>query len=301
MPSHASTSMSGQQVENHRKEKVNPILFRLTNLRHALSTETAKHWDEIQSNINREWSKVASTVLRILPTFNNISNSSNSRKLDEVLKAFQSLQLNGNQVETAKLLKACRAHLTLMKSGGPSLKLVAKDMESNLQKAESLFQELHPKNKGKDLTSLLQTERESGIHNGNVLRDSSAAMGLLWIRRSLAFQKDLYSSLVHGGSGSSKKKKQQHPRDAALDAYEKHLSPFHGWMLQKIFPLSLSQMPEREVFIAKFGGKEIGDLDKEYEEEIVHKLKSLVGLWEPLISTWEDEFEKLDLEDTRRV
>jgi len=32
--------------------------------------------------------------------------------------------------------------------------------------------------------------------------------------------------LIHG---------QVHPRDAAYHAYDKHLSPFHGWALRKIF------------------------------------------------------------------
>ncbi len=78
-------------------------------------------------------------------------------------------------------------------------------------------------------------------------------MGLLWIRRSLAFQLELYVSLIlsHG----------DHPREAATEAYHKTLSPYHSWLLQKAFPMSLSQMPERRVFTAKFGGREEDDLD----------------------------------------
>ena len=64
---------------------------------------------------------------------------------------------------------------------GAALCIVAKDLEGNLRKAEALFKK-HP-NKCKTLSSLLELERESDIHNGNVLKDPSAAMGLLWIRR----------------------------------------------------------------------------------------------------------------------
>jgi hypothetical protein len=178
-----------------------------------------------------------------------------------------------------------------MKSGGAALRIVAKDLEANLNKAESLF-EKRPKD-GKYLASLLEVERNSGIHDGNMLKEDSAAMGLLWIRRSLAFQKDLYASLIPA--------KGRHPKDAAVQAYDKTLSPYHGWLLQKIFPASLSQMPDRRVFIAKFGGTEVDDLNEELEGEIVKKLKMLVSTWEPILNTWRNEFERLDLEDTRRA
>ena len=179
-----------------------------------------------------------------------------------------------------------------MKSGGAALRVVAKDMEANLNKAESLFKNLS-KDEGKYISSLLEVERNSGIHDGNILKDASAAMGLLWIRRSLAFQLDLYTSLIHTNG--------KHPKDAAFNAYTEHLSPFHGWMLQKVFPASLTQIPDRRVFIAKFGGTEVDELDEEYEKEIVRKLKSLVSTWEPIINTWKNEYERLDLEDTRRA
>lgn len=178
-----------------------------------------------------------------------------------------------------------------MKSGGSSLRLVAKDLESNLQKAEKPFKK-SPK-QGKTLSSLLESEREAGIHQGNVLKEQSAAMGLLWIRRSLSFQLDLYSSLIAQNG--------PHPRDAAYEAYTKHLSPFHGWALRKVFPASLSQMPNRQAFIAKFGGVTLDELNDEYDREVVRKLKSLVAAWDPLISTWEKDFARLDLEDIRKV
>ncbi len=86
-----------------------------------------------------------------------------------------------------------------------------------------------------------------------------------------------------------------------MDAYYETLIPYHGWLLQKSFLLSQSQMPKREAFIAKFGGREIEELDEEAETRIVKKLKRLVATWEPIIRTWKHEFERLDLEDTRRA
>jgi hypothetical protein len=251
-----------------------------------IQIETEKHWSGLHHNIEREWGKVTSTIGRLLPG----RERHGTGKLDDVLRAFKSV-LNGSEMDTAQLIKACRAHLILMKSGGSALRLVAKDLEANLNKAESLF-EKQPED-GKYLASLLEVERNSGIHDGNLLKEDSAAMGLLWIRRSLAFQQDLYASLIPTNG--------RHPKDAAVQAYEKTLSPYHGWLLQKIFPASLSQMPDRRVFIAKFGGTEVDNLDEELEGEILRKLKILVSTWEPILNTWRNEFERLDLEDMRRA
>ena len=176
-----------------------------------------------------------------------------------------------------------------MKAAGSSLRLVAKDLESNLNKAEKLYKS-HPE--CRNLSSLLELEKGLDIHNGNVLKDPSAAMGLLWIRRSLAFQSELYTSLTMDDI---------HPKDAAMLAYIKHLKPYHGWALGKLFTASLSQMPEREAFIAKFGGVNIDDLDESCDVEVVKKLRTLTGTWGPLLHCWKEEFERLGLEDIRRV
>ena len=249
-----------------------------------LQCETNKQWTGLHENVGREWGRVTSAIGKLFAR----EQQQGQKKLDDVISTFKAV-LRGNELDTAMLLKACRAHLVLMKTGGAALRLVAKDLESNLNKAEALFKAL-PK-EGRYVASLLENERNRGIHDGNMLKNESAAMGLLWIRRSIAFQLDLYSSLTDPNG--------KHPTAAAIDAYDKTLSPYHGWLLQKAFPLSLSQMPDREAFIAKFGGIEIDDLDVNTENEIVRKLKTLLATWEPIIDMWKHEFERLDLEDTR--
>lgn len=229
---------------------------------------------------------LAATLPRVSSSKLDLRNS----KLDEVIRTFAKVY-DGREINTAKLLKAIRAHLELMKSGGSSLCLVAKDLESNLRKVEALFckspKECH------SLSSMLQLERESDMHDGNVLQDPSAAMGLLWIRRSLAFQSHLFESLLPSDG--------DHPKDAAYEAYNEHLSPYHGWMLRTVFPASLSQMPHRNVFISKFGEVEMEELDHEQESKIVRKLRALIRTLDPLLTAWKDCFEELNLEDTRRV
>ena len=69
-------------------------------------------------------------------------------------------------------------------------------------------------------------------------------------------------------------------------------------MLQKMFPLSLSAMPQRSAFISAFGGKD-EPISAEYETEIVNKVSVLLATWRPIIKRWEDDFESLNLEDAR--
>ena len=160
------------------------------------------------------------------------------------------------------------------------------------------------------LSSLLENERNRpGVHplGGNCLGENSAAMGLLWIRRSLAFQSHLFESLIppppkpSSVDGPTSTAHGRHPRDAANEAYQLHLAPYHGWMLRTAFPASLSQMPNRDVFLSKFGEVEIDDLDRDTEYKIVRKLGALVSTLEPLLMLWRESYERLDLEDTRRV
>jgi hypothetical protein len=204
-------------------------------------------------------------------------------KLDEVIRSFVRV-CHGDKIDTARLLKACRAHNELLKLGGAALFLVAKDLESNIDKAEALFKK-SPK-ECQNLTSLLAHEKKSGIHNGSVLSDSSAAVGLLWIRRSLAFQSQLFQAVIWD----------REPRDAAHEAYQQQLSPYHGWVLRTVFPASFAQFPNRGEFLSVFS-----EVDDELEYTVVKKLRALVAVWGPLLSEWTEAFKALGLEDLRRV
>ncbi|KAL3776938.1 hypothetical protein ACHAW5_009250 [Stephanodiscus triporus] len=255
-----------------------------------------------------------------------------SSRLDEVVRSFARCfaeRGRGRDVDAGRLLRAIRAHLDLMRSvGGSALCLVCRDLENNLNKAEAVHGRMraststtsssYDREEFGTLASLLEHERmrDPGLHAGNALGESSAAMGLLWIRRSLAFQSHLFESLIpspdeyeydeddamsSSSSSSSGGRRRRHPRDAANEAYQLHLAPYHGWMLRAAFPASLSQMPSREVFLSKFGEVELDDLDRDAEYVIVRKLRALVSTLEPLLMLWRESYERLDLEDTRKV
>ncbi len=309
-----STRKRGRHVVRRatREERgvvgIGPLLVRLVDdaldglgeVGDRMKTDVSK----MGGGIGREWDRMASSTTRLLdvarrrmppfpPPLRRRKGILKSTKLDEVCRTFAAVLRPGDdEVDTALLLRACRAHVDLMRSGGPSLRLVARDLESNVRKAEDAYRS-SPGMDGRHLSSLLERERDLGLHNGSELHERSAAMGLLWIRRSLSFQLDLYDSLASGNG--------DHPRDAAHGAYARHLAPYHGWALQRIFPASLSQMPDRRAFLAKFAGIEIDELSDEHDREIARKLRSLIGTWDPLLSSWKGTFERLGLEDTRRV
>jgi hypothetical protein len=119
-------------------------------------------------------------------------------------------------------------------------------------------------------------------------------MGLLWIRRSLAFQADFYEHIARGAD--SKK--------AAMVAYEQQLHPYHGWTLRKLFQAAgVHRMPPRHELLAKMGGYH-GDETVSHlhaEQATLEDLKHIVTLWRPLIDHWKEKFVELGMEDLRRA
>ena len=98
------------------------------------------------------------------------------------------------------------------------LKVWAKQIDESLGQAE-------PHNRCASLRGLLQTEGASGIHKaGGVLADPSAAIALLWMRRSLQFLVHLLHELCEPGTSVAA---------AMRAAYDAHLEPYHGWVLKQ--------------------------------------------------------------------
>ena len=98
------------------------------------------------------------------------------------------------------------------------LKVWAKQIDESLGQAE-------PHNRCASLRGLLQTESASGIHKaGGVLADPSAAIALLWMRRSLQFLVHLLHELCEPGTSVAA---------AMRAAYDAHLEPYHGWVLKQ--------------------------------------------------------------------
>lgn len=92
------------------------------------------------------------------------------------------------------------------------------------------------------LNDLLQHEIDMEVHDKLPrLKEKSAAMGLLWVRRQLHYQTSLFANILHVPDRFPSTK-------AAISAaYSEVYDRFHGWAVQKIFNYSFQAAPEAEV------------------------------------------------------
>lgn len=96
------------------------------------------------------------------------------------------------------------------------------------------------------LHQLLSYEIETGVQPANrlpLLKEKSAGMGLLWVRRQLAYQTQIFDNVLDMGS------KYASMKEAVGAAYSQVYDPYHGWAVQKIFSYSFQAAPEAEAIL----------------------------------------------------
>ena len=90
------------------------------------------------------------------------------------------------------------------------------------------------------LRQLLQFELETNVHSRLPrLKDHSAAIGLLWVKRQVQYQTLIYENLLHVPHSMS-------AVEAVRTAYEEVFGSYHGWLIQKTFNYSFSGTPPVE-------------------------------------------------------
>jgi hypothetical protein len=221
-------------------------------------------------------------------------NQQTTTRIGTLAKHFE-LVLKGrgitSDIDTLRLLQACRRFESLMKDIGE--RQVAKDMEGNIEKVLARYQQTPP-HRRRTVSALLEYEKAMGIHGPHgTLKDPSAAVGVLWIRRSLSFQSRVYKSLLEPGMA---------PKDATLAAYRSELQPYHGWALQQLYKLSLQYAtPSRKEMLFKLGGFEGTHFGEKEEEATLRDIRHLLATWRPIIGRCKQVYAALDIEDKRRV
>lgn len=89
------------------------------------------------------------------------------------------------------------------------------------------------------LRDLLQFEVSTGFHEQLPrLKEKSAAMGLLWVRRQLHYQTALFANVIQVPIRFDT------ARAAISAAYEEVYNKYHGWAVQKIFTYSFQAAPD---------------------------------------------------------
>lgn len=94
------------------------------------------------------------------------------------------------------------------------------------------------------LRDLLRYEVEHQVQSPGKLprlKEKSAAMGLLWVRRQLHYQTVIFSNMLQVGSVFPS------AIDAVKSAYSEVYDKFHGWAVQKIFNYSFQAAPDTSV------------------------------------------------------
>ena len=203
-------------------------------------------------------------------------------------------KLGGATVRVEALLEAFSHTLKIFEAFGPLLLLVVKNDEANLEKMQRAWRDLEAADGSQRLISLrelLEAERASGIHRaGGVLADPSAAIALVWLRRSLAFQNAVFAGMVEDRASLLS--------TLARDAYQTHLEHFHNFWLKNTFRAGLSAMPKREDFLQRLSPNM---RDEEREQLVYAEMSELVEVQMRVCAACSKLMIDLDLEDLRRV
>ena len=197
-------------------------------------------------------------------------------------------------IQVEALLEAFGHTLVIGAAFGPLLSLGVKNDESNTEKARRAWRDLEAAEPSRRLTTLrelLEAERATGIHRaGGVLADPSAAIALVWLRRSLAFQNAVFAGMVEDRASLVS--------TLARDAYQTHLEHFHNFWLKNTFRAGLSAMPKREDFLQRLSPNMP---DEEREQLVYAEMSELVEVQMRVCAACSKLMIDLDLEDLRRV
>ena len=157
------------------------------------------------------------------------------------------LLADGGGLAVEPLLEALEAAVSLCELFGPLMAPAAKNDRANTDKVRSAW---IARGRLPTLRGLLDAEVASGLHgaakgNGQprTLKDPSAAVALVWVRRSLAFQTHVLGGLASDRSSSLSA--------VAGEAYKTTLEKFHTWLLKSTFRMGLNAMPTRGEFLKK--------------------------------------------------
>mmetsp|Transcript_19061 Transcript_19061/g.41195 ORF Transcript_19061/g.41195 Transcript_19061/m.41195 type:complete len:222 (+) Transcript_19061:324-989(+) len=220
--------------------------------------------------------------------------------IDEITKSFRacmsSSEMDGNKpvdLKVGPLLDAIGKSLRIGEVFGPLMVLAVKNDEGNLAKVQKVWSKMREvdRKRANTLRGLLEAEKEAGIHKpGGHLADPSAAIALLWMRRTLMFQNAVIQGAVDN-SGSL--------QSIARAAYSAQLEQFHGWLLKNTFMMALNGMPSRDELIQRLAPNVKQPMER--ENLCVQEMRECVSVTQQIIRIMCSLFDELDLEDIRKV
>jgi len=174
---------------------------------------------------------------------------------------------------------------------GSTMALAVKNDENNIDKVRKAFGKLSGAASLGTVRAVLEAERAAGIHSPGRLADPSAAVALLWMHRSLAFQSSMLDGLVSSRSGKV--------TDLARSAYGAHLEPYHSWLLKNTFRMALSSLPTREDFYVRLAPKM--RMQDEREQICLQEIRDFAQVTGKVVDALRGLYEELGLSDERKA
>ena len=176
---------------------------------------------------------------------------------------------------------------------GAFMAFSTKNDESNMLKLRRVLDTLSKKgNKIETVRDLLEAEINTGIHKpGGILADPSAAMSLLWLRRTVRFSAMFLDHAQQGHETSDFSRQ-------VREVYSKCLEPFHGWLLRNTFMMAFATLPSRDECLRRLAPR---IKQKNLRKEMCcSDIGECVPLMLRLVNHLESHFSELDLEDLRK-
>ena len=218
------------------------------------------------------------------------SLSNAERPLEVSAAQFRDALLGSDDVAVPRFMRACRAYADcVLQRMGPFTLLSIREVHSNMRKVQ-LTHDIDPSTLG-TMRAILQREIAGAMHQpGGLIADPSAAMGLLWARRGLAFWVHFYRACeAHEASGEEAQSFAI--QRAVTAAYEAELQPHNGWVTRHSFALATRTAGEWDAIRAK-----LAPTDTALRDDLQSWLRAVV----PLLERMGALQKALDLEDTRK-
>jgi len=165
-----------------------------------------------------------------------------------VIEAIKGVKNVNGEIQTKPFLDVCGHVLPVIDKFGAAFTLVKSDIGGNITRLTTkyasnpaAYQLLYP---------IVTEEVKAGTASGG----SSNSQGLLWLNRAMEFIVALFRNLEQHKDWTT--------TQAANEAYNVTLKPYHGWIAQTAFMTAMRFIPNRDSFFASLGSGDLtGDID----------------------------------------
>lgn len=225
------------------------------------------------------------------PSTTTASKQQQATDVAELAACFRHALVAANQnhedIHVGNLLSASERLEVAMRKIGFSQS--ANDIHGNVEKIRTVYNQVPPSQRN-SMPGLLRYEMNSGIvvKGAKKFPEKSAAMGFLWLGRSLNYQHDMFSHMLDHDT---------EPFEAARHAYDRDLKPHLSWPLQKLCQAAMTSLkPKRQKeMLAQIGGFQEECYGNREDQATKRDLRQMMDSLKPMLYRWKQVFSELEL------